>query len=189
MIVVAAVAIVLNGFISFVLRKDAHHDLNVKSAYLHMLGDMLSAIGVIIAGVVIHYTSSKLADPVASFLIGGLILYSSWSVLVEAVNVLLEGVPPSIVLSEVEAAIEGVDGVLDVHDLHVWSVSSGILAASCHIEVSEQTIQSGQQILQSVTLMLKERYGIGHTTIQVEVEGCDPNDLYCTLTHLRSAKK
>lgn len=184
MIGVAVVALVLNGLISIALRRDAHHDLNMRSAYLHMLGDAVSAVGVVLAGIAIQLTGSPLADPLVSFLIGALILWSSWSILVDSVNVLLEHAPKGLDMSAVKARIGEVDGVLSVHDLHVWTVASGIVACSCHIQVSEQSVRSGQQVLARVVEMLRERFGISHTTVQIEVEGCEPNDMFCAIRKL-----
>jgi len=181
MIGVALAAVLMNGIISFWLHEEARHDLNVKSAYRHMLGDALSALGVVVAGVIVALTGTFLADPVVSLLIGALILWSSWAVLVEAVNVLLEGSPPGLDMGAVERNIQEIPGVLNVHDLHVWSVASGIVACSCHILVAEQSVRSGQQVLRAVADMLHCRFGIAHTTVQVEVEGCEPNDMYCTM--------
>ena len=187
MIGVALAAILLNGIISLWLRGEAKHDLNIRSAYLHMLGDAISSLGVLVAGVVVALTGASVADPVVSILIGGFILWSSWSVSVEATNVLMEAVPKGLDLAKVEHAIKEVPGVLNVHDLHVWSVASGIIACSCHIIVTEQSVRSGQQILRAVVEVLHHRFGVTHTTVQVEVEGCDPNELYCTLEPHRSA--
>jgi cobalt-zinc-cadmium efflux system protein len=181
MIAVALAGVLLNGLISLWLRAEARHDLNVRSAYLHMLGDALSALGVAAAGVVVAVTGVSAADPVVSLLIGGLILWSSWGVLAEAVNVLLEGAPQGLDMTALEQAVKQAPGVLGLHDLHVWTVGSGIVACNCHIVVAEQTVRSGQQVLRTVTGLLRERFGIAHSTIQVEVEGCDPDDMYCTL--------
>src|SRR5437764_2088622 len=181
MIGVALVAVVLNGLISLWLRGEARHDLNVRSAYLHMLGDALSALGVAVAGAVVALTGTTLADPVVSLLIGGLILYSSWDILTEAVDVLLEAAPRGLNVEALERAVREVSGVLGVHDLHVWAVTSGIVACSCHIVVAEQSVRSGQQVLRAVVGEMERRFGIAHCTVQVEVEGCDPNDLYCAL--------
>src|SRR5947209_7040624 len=181
MIGVALVALLLNTVISLWLRGEAKHDLNMRSAYLHMVGDALSALGVVVAGVVIALTGSTLADPVVSLLIGGLILWSSGGILTEAVTVLLEAAPSSLDMAALEQAIQDVDGVMDVHDLHVWSVATGIIACSCHILVAEQSVRSGQQVLRAVADLLEHAYGITHTTVQVEVEGCEPNDMYCTM--------
>jgi cobalt-zinc-cadmium efflux system protein len=181
MIVTAVAALLVNGVISVWLHRDARHDLNVRSAYLHMLGDAGSAVGVLAAGAVVAATGSRVADPIASFLIGALILWSSWSILTEAVNVLLEGAPRDLDMAAVEQALGGVPGVQNAHHLHVWTVASGLVACSCHIVVAEQSIRSGQQVLRAVTDMLHERFGIAHTTVQVEVEGCEPSDMYCTM--------
>jgi cobalt-zinc-cadmium efflux system protein len=179
MIVVALVAIAVNTAISLGLRRAAKHDLNMRSAYLHMLGDTVSAAGVVIAGAVIALTGISVVDPLVSVLIGLLILWSSWGILKEAVNVLLEGIPEGMDMPGVERTICGVHGVLAVHDLHVWTIGSGIIACSCHITVEEQSIRSGENVLRAVTKQLEKGFGITHTTIQIEVEGCDPNDMYC----------
>jgi cobalt-zinc-cadmium efflux system protein len=184
MIWVALVAVVLNGVISLWLRSGAKRDLNLRSAYLHMLGDAVSAFGVVLAGVIVAFTGSTLADPLVSLLIGGAIIWSSWGIITESVGILLEAVPKGVDMEALERSIKGVHGVLGVHDLHVWAVASGILSASCHVLVSEQSIRSGEQILKAVAEMLSHDFAIGHTTIQVEVEGCDADSLYCTMTPL-----
>jgi cobalt-zinc-cadmium efflux system protein len=173
----------MNTVISLWLRGEAKHDLNVRSAYLHMVGDALSSLGVVAAGAMIAFTGSAIADPAVSLLIGALILWSSGGILTEAVTVLLEAAPPGLDMAALEQEIQGVSGVLDVHDLHVWSLATGINACSCHILVAEQSVRSGQQVLRAVAELLEHRFGITHTTVQVEVEGCEPNDMYCTMRH------
>lgn len=179
MIIVAVIAIAMNVAISLWLRGDAKHDLNVRSAYMHMVGDAISAVGVVIAGVVIAFTGLSMADSIISILIGVLILWSSWGILQESVNVLLESIPKGMDMNEVQQTIVDVPGVLAVHDLHVWTIGSGIIACSCHILVGEQSISRGQDVLRVVNRDLETRFGISHSTIQVEVEGCDPDDMYC----------
>ena len=181
MIVVALVAVLMNTLISLWLRSAARRDLNVRSAYLHMLGDAVSAAGVVAAGVVVAFTGASIADPLVSILIGVLILWSSWTILKESVNVLLEAIPEGLNMEAVEQAISGVAGVEAVHDLHVWTVGSGIIACSCHITVEEQSVRSGQNVLRAVAEELEHDFGITHTTIQVEAEGCEENDMYCLL--------
>jgi len=181
MIIVALVAVLMNTLISLWLRNAARRDLNVRSAYLHMLGDAVSAAGVVAAGVIVALTGVSIADPLVSILIGVLILWSSWSILKESVNVLLEGIPKGLNMEAVERAIGGVAGVEAVHDLHVWTVGSGIVACSCHITVEEQSVRSGQNVLRAVAEELEHDFGITHTTIQVEAEGCEENDMYCLL--------
>src|ERR1041384_4879160 len=179
MIVVAAVAITMNTAISLWLRRDAKKDLNVRSAYIHMVGDAISALGVVIAGVVVASTGASIADPLVSILIGMLILASSWGILKESVDVLLEAMPAGMNMTEVQESIARVHGVLAVHDLHVWTIGSGMICCSCHVMVNEQSVRSGGNVLRSVTEQLRSRFGIAHTPMQVEVEGCDPNDMFC----------
>jgi cobalt-zinc-cadmium efflux system protein len=180
MMAVASAAIVVNLVIGLWLHKGAKDDLNIRSAYLHMLGDAVSAFGVVIAGALIATTRSPLADPVVSLIIAALILYSSYGVLRESATVLLEGTPPGTDMPAVIAAIKNVGGVLDVHDLHVWMVGPGVVACSCHILVAEQSIREGQQVLRAVVRDIERRFHITHTTVQVEVEGCEADDMYCT---------
>jgi cobalt-zinc-cadmium efflux system protein len=179
MIAVAAAAILVNLIIGLWLRAGARHDINIRGAYLHQLGDAASAGGVVIAGLLVQTTGQPLADPVVSLIIAGLILYSSYGILRESTTVLLEGTPAGTDMPAVIAAIKGVRGVLDVHDLHVWMVGPGVVACSCHIIVAEQSIREGQQVLRAVVDSLKRRFHITHTTVQVEVEGCEDNDMYC----------
>ncbi len=181
MIAVAGIAIVVNVVISLWLRSGARDDLNVRSAYLHMVGDAVSAVGVVIAGAIVAVTGASIADPIVSFLIGALILWSSWGVLKESVNVLLEGTPAGIDMAKVEAAIAEVSGVLGAHDLHVWTVGPGVVACSCHILVAEQSIREGQQVLRAVVEKLQHDFAINHSTVQVEVEGHGVDEMYCTI--------
>ena len=183
MIGVAAAAIVINLSVGLWLHSGSKDDLNIRSAYLHMMGDALSAFGVVIAGVLVVKFGLSLADPIVSLLIAGLILYSSYGVLRESTTVLLEGTPAGMDMPAVIAAIKSVAGVLDVHDLHVWMVGPGVVACSCHILVAEQSVREGQQVLRAVVHDIEHRFNITHTTVQVEVEGCDANDMYCMGQH------
>ena len=186
MIGVAASAVVLNLLIGIWLHRGAKDDLNIRSAYLHMLGDAISAFGVVLAGVLVTMTNVPWADPVVSLLIAALILYSSFGVLRESATVLLEGTPAGMDMPAVIAAIKAVAGVLDVHDLHVWMVGPGVVACSCHIVVAEQSILEGQQVLRAVVQDIHHRFHINHTTVQVEAEGCDANDMYCVGQRVRT---
>jgi len=181
MIGVALAAVLLNGLISIWLHAEGKHDLNIRSAYLHMLGDALSAVGVVIAGVVVTATGQTIADPLVSLLIGALILWSSWGILTEAVRVLMEAAPKGLDVAKVVQSVCQVPGVLDVHDLHVWTVTSGMTACSLHIRVVEQSALEGQRIQQAVAAMLEHDFRIAHSTIQVEVETCGVNGLHCDM--------
>lgn len=186
MIAVALVAILINTIIALGLRQAAKHDLNIRSAYMHMAGDAVSAAGVVVAGIIVALTGNQLADPAVSLLIGGLILWSSWGILTESVHVLLEGVPAGVSLESVEHAIDEVEGVLGVHHLHLWCLNSGIIACSCHIVVAEQSSSSSEQVHRAVAERLKDGFGIGHTTVQVEVEGCAAHEMDCSPEALRA---
>jgi cobalt-zinc-cadmium efflux system protein len=180
MIAVAAAAIVINGVISMRLHHSAQEDLNIRGAYLHMLGDAISAGAVVVAGILVAVTGETLADPIVSLLIAAFILYSSYDVFRESMTVLLEGTPSHVPMAELAKTITRVPGVLDVHDLHVWMIGPGMIACSCHIVVDEQSVREGQQVLRAVVHDVEHRFKITHTTIQVEVEGCPTDDMYCT---------
>lgn len=181
MIGVAGVAVVLNLVIGLWLHSGAKHDINIRGAYVHMIGDAVSSFGVVLAGVIVALTKASVADPVVSFVIAALILKSSWGILKESVTILLEGTPDGIDMAAVVTAIRSVAGVKDVHDLHVWTVGPGVIACCCHILVAEQTVREGQQVLRAVRQELDGRFKINHTTVQVEVEGHECDDMYCSI--------
>lgn len=176
MIWVALLAIVLNSGIAWWLASAAKEDLNIRSAYLHMLGDAAASLGVVIAGIIIAFTSWFIADPIVSIVFALLVLWSSWSIFTESIQMLLEGIPVGMELAEVERSIREVNGVLDVHDLHVWTVSSGLIACNCHILVSEQSVSSAQKIQTEVAHELEHDFKISHSTIQIEVTDCGGHD-------------
>lgn len=179
MIAVALAGIVVNVAIGLWLQRGGKHDLNIRSAAVHMFGDAVSSAGVVVAGILIATTGQLLADPIVSLIIAGLILASSYRVLNESATVLLEGTPAGTDMPAVIEAIRSVTGVLDVHDLHVWMVGPGVVACSCHIVVAEQSVRQGQQVLRAVVQDVERRFHITHTTVQVEVEGCEATDMYC----------
>jgi cobalt-zinc-cadmium efflux system protein len=187
MIGVAVTAIVVNVAISVRLQKGSKHDMNVRSAYVHMMGDAVSAFGVVIAGVVVSVTGNLVADPIMSLLIAGFILWSSYDVFRDSATVLLEGTPPGTDMAAVVTAIKQVAGVLNVHDLHVWMVGPGVVACSCHIVVAEQSIRDGQRVLRGVVDEVERRFHITHTTVQVEVDPCGQDGLYCDKPQSRRA--
>lgn len=176
MIWVALLAIILNSGIAWWLASAAKEDLHIRSTYLHMLGDAVASLGVVIAGMIIAITSWFIADPIVSIIFALLVLWSSWSIFTESIQMLLEGTPVGMELNKVESTIRNVDGVLDVHDLHVWAISSGLIACSCHILVANQSVSGGQKILKEVAHELEHDFKISHTTIQIEVEDCGGHD-------------
>ncbi len=169
---VAAVGVVMNGLIAALLRGESH-DVNVRSAFLHMLGDTLSTASVIVGGVAIYYTGNYWIDPALSFGIGALILWSSLGIIRESLNILLEGSPRGMKMDDVIKEVAAVAGVRNVHDLHVWSIGSEVHALSCHIGIADIPPSASEGILRDVKERLRTRFNILHTTIQFEHEVCD----------------
>lgn len=181
MIAVASVATIVNVIIVLWLRHGGSRDVNVRSAVVHMIGDALFSVGVIIAGVIVVWTGWLAADPLISLLIGVFIVWSSWGILRETINILMEGVPFDLDMDALITAMRAVTGVQGVHDLHVWTISSGIPALTAHVVLEDQTLSEGAQILNEVRHRLQEEFGIQHTTLQTECLDCVPDELYCTL--------
>ena len=165
-LVVAVAALGVNLLAAWLLHAGAGESLNVRGAYLEVLGDALSSAAVIVAAAVILVTGWTAADALASAAIGLLILPRTFALLKQAVNVLLEGVPAHLDLADIEAALRGAPGVKRVHDLHVWTLTSGREAMSAHVEVEPGT--PPDRILDELHVVLHARFGIDHTTIQVE---------------------
>jgi len=150
------------------LLSGSHLSLNVKSAYLHMLGDTISSLGVIGAGLIILLTGWAMVDPLISIGIGVIILVSAYRLVREAVDILMESTPKGIELLEVHRAISAVEGVKEVHDLHIWTITSGIPSLSAHLTLQESHSKNPEEVLISAQSLLKERFGIEHTTFQLE---------------------
>lgn len=180
-LVVAGVGLIANLFLLLVLRQSHDHSLGVRSAVLHILGDLLGSVGVVIAAAVILLTGWTLIDPLVSMFVGAVIAVGAWRIIGEAVDILLERAPGYLDVAEVVRSILHVPGVRDVHDLHIWTIAPNLHALSCHLEVADQSISNAAAVLTSVNQVLATHFNIGHSTIQLECEGCDPNELYCTL--------
>ena len=172
---VAAMGVVINGAVAFALRRTGR-DLNLRGAFLHMLGDALVSLGVMVAGAGMLYTGWIWPDPVASILVGVFILAGAWRIVREAVNVLMEGAPRDLDVREVSVAIAGFPGVRGVHHLHVWSLSSDVTALSCHVVVEDQAVSVGGLLVGRIQQELKDRFGISHATIQLEPAVHAPTD-------------
>jgi len=176
MVVVALLAVVLNAGISWWLHEGARHDLNMRSAYLHMVGDALSGVGVAVAGLIVWLTGKSIADPLVSLLIGGLILYSSRSIWAEALGTLMEAVPAGVEVSALEQTLCTITGIRGIHCLHTWTVGSGVKACSCHVTIDPAHEAVSQDILRTVIATLEGKYDFAHTTVQLEVDGAAPSD-------------
>lgn len=175
MLAVAAAGLVANAASAWVLMRGGGHEenLNTRGAFLHVIGDMLGSVGAIVAALVMLATGWYLADPILSAGIGLLILWSSWRLLRESVDVLLESTPKGIEMAELRTALAEIDDVDGVHDVHVWTVTSGLIAMSGHIEVGGR--RPWHDILDDLTLVLRDRFGIAHATLQPEASD-DQND-------------
>ena len=172
MLVVAVLGFSANLFVLIRLRDHASENLNVRAAFLHVLGDMLASIGVVIGGAIMLFSGNFIVDPLISFLVGLLILFGAAGILREGINILLEGVPRSINYQQLKKDMEEVDGAISVHDLHIWTISSSRLALSAHIIVPAQSTHAGQEIMQAIKILLRDKYNINHTTLQIECECC-----------------
>ncbi len=172
MMAVAAAGVLMNGAIASLLWKFSG-DVNIRGVFLHMLGDTLSTAAVIGGGVGILLTGLTWIDPLLSILIAGMILYSSVGIVRETLHILLEGTPRAMQLAEVRSAMQGVQGVVNVHDLHVWSLGSSSHALASHIQITEMPMSECEAILEGINAALRERFHIYHTTIQFETTGCE----------------
>jgi cobalt-zinc-cadmium efflux system protein len=172
MMVVAAAGVLMNGAIAGLLWKFSG-DVNIRSVFLHMLGDTLSTAAVIAGGAAILFTGIMWIDPVLSLLIAGMIVWSSVTIVRETLNILLEGTPSAVSLGQVRTALSAVPGVLDVHDLHIWSLGSSSHALASHVTIAEMPVSECSSILDAINCALRDRFHIAHTTIQFEIRGCE----------------
>jgi cobalt-zinc-cadmium efflux system protein len=187
MLVIAVIGLVVNLVVAFVLGGHAHEhdhegeegaeahqeaeDINVRSAYLHVLGDAISSVGVIVAAALIWLTGWNWLDPLMSVFIGILIVFNSWRVLKGSLHILVEGVPEHLSTEKIGQSMASVPGVLGVHDLHIWSICSGHVALSAHILTTDQKLTDGNCVMAELKARLA-KFGIQHTTLQFECEAC-----------------
>ena len=169
---VAAAGVVMNGVIAALLWGVAR-DVNMRSAFVHMAGDTLSTAAVIAGGAAILVTGHNWIDPVLSLLIAALILWTSLGIVRETLNILLEGTPRGIAVTEIRSGMEKVEGVLNVHDLHVWCLGSNSHALACHVTIADIPPSESACILVNLNHVLRDHFNIQHSTIQFEHEGCE----------------
>jgi cobalt-zinc-cadmium efflux system protein len=181
MIEVSALGLVLNGVIMLALRSASRHDINVRGAFVHMLGDALGSVAIIAGALVIRFTGWQQVDPILSILLALLIVYTAWDIVRESLNILLEGLPRGIKLTDVVSSTKKIDGVLDIHDLHIWSLGSSTHALSCHVLIEDVPPSASDAILRRINGMLQERFRIGHTTIQFEHVSCAISESGCAI--------
>lgn len=178
---VGLIAVIVNVVTALLVRRGAEHDLNIRSAFLHLMGDVLSTVGAVVAGVIIRYTNWDWLDPTVSVLIGILILWSAWGIVREAIDILMESTPTDIDMESMIRDINSVDGVRGVHDLHVWSISRATRTLSAHLVTEDIPISDGAFIQSRVNELLYHKYDVNHATLQLECEDCVTNMLYCNI--------
>ncbi|GIN38879.1 MULTISPECIES: cation diffusion facilitator family transporter [Heyndrickxia] len=177
MMVIAAIGLIANliSAWSLIRKSDIKNNVNLRSAYLHILGDALGSVGAIIAGALMLLFDWYIADPIISVIVALLILKSAWGVMKQSIHILMEGTPITIDQSEVESYLKQINGVINVHDLHIWTITSGLDSLSCHLLVEEHA--DTQEILQRAIDLIKDKFQIEHTTIQIETKSLNHSDL------------
>jgi cobalt-zinc-cadmium efflux system protein len=183
MLIIAVIGFAINLIIAIYLSKADSRDINLRSAFFHILGDTLSSAGVIAGGVIIFFTGWFIVDSIISALIGSVIIYGASKLISESVHILLEGTPRNISMGEVVSAIKKIEGVEDVHELHIWCICSNVYALSSHVLINDQRISEGSRILSAIKNLLREKFNISHTTIQFECEGCADKAVLHNLEH------
>ncbi len=180
MLVVAAIGLVANIIAALAMMRGSRENLNIRGAYLHILGDAFSSLGVIVGGVIIYFTNWYIVDPIISVVICLVILRGAFILVKDAVHILLEAVPKDINLERVQTSLKSIPGVKDLHHLHLWTITSGVHALSAHVLIDDILMSHTRHILQDINSLLSREYLISHTTIQFECENCEEG-FYCNM--------
>ena len=180
--IIAGVGVVGNGLSAWLLHRDSKHNLNVRGAFLHMLGDLLTSVVVLVNGVVLMFKPWYWLDPVLSMLIALFIFKNCWSILKEATRILMNATPSGIDIQRVRDFLEKVPGIVGVHYLHAWNVSSSSIAFSCHVVVPDQRLSEVDQLSNSVCRQLRRQFGIDHPILQFETSACGNGSVLCELS-------
>ena len=181
MLIIAIIGFAVNTAATLLLKTHAHHDLNIKSAYLHLLTDAIESLAVVVIAGLIAWKDWRILDPLVSIAIGLFIIKSAWSIVAETVHILTEGTPRGIDLHEVAAYIESFPEVQNVHHLHIWGLSSKMRALSAHVVVGDQLISAGNKISSQLEIELEHRFGINHPTFQFESSVCKDQGVVVTI--------
>ncbi|MBC2695287.1 MAG: cation transporter [Desulfobacteraceae bacterium] len=176
---IAVVGVIGNGFSAWLLHKDAKHSLNVRGAFLHMLGDLFTSVAVLVGGIVLIFKPWYWLDPVLSLLIVYFIMKNCWGILKEAAGILMNAAPAGINIEEVKETLEQIPGVCGVHYLHAWNLNSSSIAFSCHIVVSDQLISDTETLAKTIRKTLLNRFGIDHPILQFETSQCGNGTILC----------
>jgi cobalt-zinc-cadmium efflux system protein len=183
MLAIAVVGLVVNAVVALWLRGHAKHDLNVKSAFFHVIGDAVASAGVIVAGIIIYFTGWYRVDSIISALIGMIIVGGAVRIIEESTHILLEGVPRDIDLNEVLESMKSLEGVTGIHSLHIWSICHNIYALGAHVDIDPAHRANQGEILSTINERLAENYHIFYTTLQVECASCESGDVLRNIAH------
>ncbi|HEY5627372.1 MAG TPA: cation diffusion facilitator family transporter [Nitrospira sp.] len=183
---IAAVSFVANLGIALLLQHGAKDDLNIRSAFWHMLGDAWVSLGVVVSGGAIMLTGWTILDPLVSLVVVGVILYGAWPLFRESLEVILESTPPGISAAHVAATVEAIPGVKNVHDLHIWAVEPRLIMLTCHVLVDGDDEVLTDALLRTIRETITSDFGIQHMTIQMGTSCCLPDQAHCDLSKLVS---
>lgn len=175
MLVIAVFGLAANAAGVYLLHDKSRENLNVRGAFLHMFGDFLSSIAVIAGALLVMFMDLRVADPLLSVLIGAIILFGAWKLVTQSISILLESVPSHLKLEDIREALQSVEGVTGIHDLHVWTLTSGLHAMSAHVIVQDGRVSDCAGIVRECERILSERFSVSHTTIQLECISCGEN--------------
>lgn len=178
MLPIAIIGLAANLFSIFILLPHSHENLNIKGAFWHIIADAISSVCVVLGGIIIWFTGFNLIDPILSVLIGVLIIRGAYSLLLEAVNILLESAPDNVELADVVKSVKTIKGIKDMHHVHIWTITSGYLALSAHVEIEDKMVSQCADLLTEINKLLHEKHNIRHATLQLECEN-NLKDISC----------
>ncbi len=170
LLLTAGIGLSGNIVVIFLLKHHAGKSINIHSAFIHVVYDTISSVAVIITGFITLNSGITIVDPLVAFLISGLVARSAYTIVRSSTHILLEGAPSKLDMQEILITLKQLDGVVDVHDLHVWTISTGMDALSGHVVIRDQMLSESSKILSQINMVLAKRYSITHTTIQLEHE-------------------
>jgi len=180
MLVIAVIGLVANLIGLLLLRRGSHKSINVKAAFWHVFSDTMSSVGVIIASIIIYLTGWYIVDPILAVVIGLVILLGAMRIVRESVDILLESVPQHVEIEKLTVAVKNIPGVEDLHEIHIWTITSGIYALSAHLKIADQMVSESSDIIKKATELLARDFSITHTTLQIECDSC-PTGLVCNI--------
>lgn len=180
---VAAVGLIANIIGTLLLKRDAKHSMNIRSSYLHLLSDAVSSVAIVLGGIAIIFWKIYWIDPALTILIGLYILKESFQILTEAVHVLMEGTPPGIELKEIQKAVENIEEVEDIHHVHIWTVGESDVHLEAHVNVPDMMLSKSNLLGDKIEMLLKDKFGINHITLQFECNKCEDASLVINGKH------